>query len=1510
MVFVAPGPLSQFTKIVRFLPRYVAVNTLPYPVRLWQDNSIFRPLSADSTGEQVRTSKWHLSNARGRRNESTVNQYEALWGRETVLDESENRRIPSGTAAHASALYIATLMPSDIVPFCLPDSRGERHLRIDLGQPWNLTPSIFADIPGDHVIKIRKAVDLRVIRHVSTRSNPHYEVCLPPIDDGPFRGELGIWFETEFGGSQSLIVKAVKKNSFAFNETDIHVGDELLAIDGTPVACMTFSDAMNLMRAKLINCSSDNTDMIKGDDQHKRIAHSMPPGKQAIDDTATGVKHTILSFCTVEERLRRVRLKAARANNIAQLSQVSKESTRQLRLTGMANHTPTPTSNEFIKAELKPLQQSDLTTFVLLGGGPSAPFQIQNRSVHFTIYYRQHGCNQHKWNFLKPGQMNAYTWEEALKPKKLMTRVALTNAFHCTEEVTANSSPSENQHNVPSTTWQSRGRRRLFQKVKGEEESVYSPSVAIRLEEIGFQETLLIDCRPVGANPTGSSKSLRLEVSVEGSTRILTVFDASKDGNEQQLPFHLAYLENMTNSEQSRHEQLRMLNAFAAPPSTVALLNETEKMDTVSTAMQIMHDFSSVKTITQCHQIVVEVLEAVGLCAESFVGSCSPYAEVHLHASGRRQKNLLKKESLRQTYYIRKSVNPAWNFQSFVFDVPCEAVSVTRGYSIQVCLKNFRVFGTHNTLGRAQVDLHSLRNQKPLVGWFPLIGRTGRREIENQFSHWGRGSVKLKVQWIHSIPSLIQYFIILSEHRLFELQNCLDGMAQLLEKEREIQRKNVIESDGFKAARVDDLLALSRMNMKTRKSQIQKLKKLNRSAAKKTADATNPRFRQSNSSRGKQQLSTLAEMPRKLNDEIDSLNFTLPNESEFRRKRLNPSNGLVQNLEDKISRQRKSIEKQPSTRARFERKLSIDGDTGIFEVPFFRFWSSAKALLDNKDFDIELRGEFFSIALRINPLDAMAAEDANCNDLSGTWQYFEPQGTPTMIRNSLSAYISEFSNSRRCFERVASMSLSTVLHAGGWLTIRPITALNLPEIYSGMFVRVRYGSEILFSDTVDARVTPTWYNPDAIIEYRDGTSFSLTGSNAEADNLCSNDLHIHVAPQKTSCSIRVSVFGERSQTQLHAKTEIGILDLPVGALIAACRDSANNTPKSPSVIWGSYVRWFPLIDPKDALHVEGDERMSTRPLDTEKTDYSMFHDYFTPCIKLAVSWLPDETEGTCTDDSQHKLHRDCKISNISHLSQTIITNYINADIGRISFSLIDSQNSCELLSLCIHDIDLRYWTTESKRRLGMTVGWLQLDFQNSDREPVVLAPTPTDNLVPVLQTMIVQDNNNNNGSVFFSLDLVDISLTEFDLTIEERLVFDIAGFFESIWYRKGVRLSWKGSDDGQIPSNISRDAPADTNIDSLMRLGFHEESREQSKMYIKQLYLGVVKVNLSYLKGKKSSSEGWGDSRIGQVLNFAGGEYLLDFLSFEREKSDVLQMWQKRTFDEERHAEEQGMYSC
>ena len=256
VVTVAPGMLSGYSKIVRFLPRYLVVNTLPSPIRLWQDSSIFRPPAADNSGEVVtKERRWRLPKDRNKRSARKVNQYEAVWGRETTLDERYKGAVSSSTRAHPSALYVTTAGPSEIIPFNLPDTRGERLLRVDLGGEFNLTASISTDSPGENTLKVTKAVDLKSLPHVLTRASHEYEIRVPSFGVHQFTNELGIWFETEWGSEKNIVVKAVKKESFAFNETDVHIGDELVSVDGLPVSRMAFAEVMNKIRSRITELS-------------------------------------------------------------------------------------------------------------------------------------------------------------------------------------------------------------------------------------------------------------------------------------------------------------------------------------------------------------------------------------------------------------------------------------------------------------------------------------------------------------------------------------------------------------------------------------------------------------------------------------------------------------------------------------------------------------------------------------------------------------------------------------------------------------------------------------------------------------------------------------------------------------------------------------------------------------------------------------------------------------------------------------------------------------------------------------------------------------------------------------------------------------------------------------------------------------------------------------------------------------------------------------------------------
>jgi hypothetical protein len=132
-----------------------------------------------------------------------------------------------------------------------------------------------------------------------------------------------------------------------------------------------------------------------------------------------------------------------------------------------------------------------------------------------------------------------------------------------------------------------------------------------------------------------------------------------------------------------------------------------------------------------------------------------------------------------------------------------------------------------------------------------------------------------------------------------------------------------------------------------------------------------------------------------------------------------------------------------------------------------------------------------------------------------------------------------------------------------------------------------------------------------------------------------------------------------------------------------------------------------------------------------------------------------------------------------------ILHYFHLDIGRISAALIDSQRALELISVTVSEIEIRYWTTKVKTRVGASLGWLQMDQQHDDaREPVILAPTPSEFIGPVIQILAVLDSTRSAEIVTF--EFIDVSLEEFDLTLEEIILFDLFDFLTSVKLRRGL----------------------------------------------------------------------------------------------------------------------------
>ncbi|KAG7355258.1 vacuolar-sorting-associated protein 13 C-terminal domain containing protein [Nitzschia inconspicua] len=1776
-VNVAPGILSGYTKIVRFFPRYVVFNRLERPIRIWQDSSVVHPFSEDriTSSNPMETAKesrrWRYP-FEDKHFDDKINQYEGLFGRPATIDDrvellyGHNPRrlqpIPEGTMAHRLALYISSVGPTELVPFVLPDTRAERQIRIDFGGPWNMTASVSTDFPGDHILTVSRATDLRILNHVATRAAPKYKIILPPPDEAglsAWDGELGVFFETEWGSKtdRKIVVKGTKRGKYAFNHTDIHVGDELLRIDGVSVLKMTFAEAVKIIKERLVEIQAYREKEHSDAELPRRGIRRLSIGvqnarkrQQNIEATDTSAKKPpplTLTFRTQEERLRKLRMKAGKGPGSSS-AHVSKNSSDALKNSDdFAGSFNTFGNVDSVNVELKSLNN---TMFVILReeDKQNPIYRIQNRSMNYTLLYRQRHCEGHPWNVLLPGESQPYCWEEPMRSKKLTVRVALISKKLLKANVKESSS-SENTIAEVKTGQLSEGashRRQeekkaarsarlrqalAYQYVDNEERSGFGPTVTVRLEEIGFQSLL-----PLPANEVGRTGRdfLNCEVDTDGGTRLLIVSEDYGSNNEtRSMNRNIDTLEKQINVEQERLKELQALQHLSIPTSAPSAQVEwppkeekdDDRVAVIEEALRlIVDDFPEENTVSGCHQVVVEVLEAVGLSSSDFIGSCNPYCEVMLKGRSRSRKHFLqKRRNLRKTYFVEKSLNPRWNDQVFVFDVPEDAVRVTRGHSIQVKVRNFRVVGQHPILGQAVVHFASLRDQQELVGWYPLSSRAGKSDLaisEDQImSDLSRGSIKLRVQWIYTLPAMIDYYILLSQRRLLSTTKKKDGMASQLqfaissdERKREtqdhltgghIKKLAKLQKKAGKLAskrdgkRRDRILAKSRAKKQaSREENLTEMESVGSIVAvKDTLKATRDRYlyalyfqtaeskriRTMDGGNAKQppglpsSTTSLSHLPRFLEQrsvvsDSSKKNLIETPRSEQKGSRSPGATSLVggTSLDDFFARQKSPLTRSVMqhrtqgnkimTPSRATRRSLMDTEVGrrihnlrrfsadlvdilpdiqaeenqwtptllkgqalydgfVDQIPdlaisdlmsvgtdldeeakrrqmvraliskgyafheagkdlvhqmhlsnhfrrslfagsieshkclrlynpkasvgtsssitLFKSWQAAQALFWSPDLHIVTTEHSFLVGLR--DIKTKGAKDFPLMDTSKrilSEKLDVPECVPKCTMERSKYRIETMHLFRTQFDRACRRILGSTLNPGGWLTVRPIAALNLPDNYSGMFVKMSYGSQVRISTTVDAKVSPRWVPQNFVNSAAETPRGMATTRTRDEDGptpltegfkFSENDLHLQVEPQQTSGSIRISVVAER----MNSKVELGVTYISLGAAIAACIDSAQEMHISDSDIQGvpAYTRWFPLMDPRMTQPMEGDMGLSTRPQESEQQRDNTFHQYFAPCLQLSLVWWPvdqsakEDNKGLGKEDERKSSGTTSSMETARIRRIPTIQNYFSVDINRISVALIDSQRAVELLNFSLVEVDIRYAVTRTITRYGIVVGWIQLDHQdNRSREPVVLAPTPAEHFQPTLQLLALKDNLRTKSQIV-SFEYVGVALREMDLTVEESWIFELWDFFVAVTRRrkakkqtiKGQRREDAVAKNENIFVAVDEIEEAKPSLFSLLQAaGDRSDSAEKRKVYIEHLILGLMKVNLSYVKGKKHNFElnEQGSKALKEIQNFAMATGGIQFGSVPKsDQSEVFTKWSQMTFEDDSLINTGGVYN-
>jgi len=1181
--------------------------------------------------------------------------------------------------------------------------------------------------------------------------------------------------------------------------------------------------------------------------------------------------------------------------------------------------------------------------FIFVHQSKFVPYRIENRSNNHVVEFRQRDCKDHPWNKLSPGESVGYTWEEPMKPNKLTVRLREVNTFinHKNTRRIMKSFP--------------------FKLLETEDQGVYGVSRTIKLEEIGLRGLLPCPVRnSTQGGPNAWQEYLHCRIDPEGGTRVLFVSDDMHTKDADELRVMEEYHVTLSQVIEKEKEKLLNLDAIQlnAERGIAAKVNEKDLSpvkegiatgtlseydcnpdviyDTVKKPVQekeiVGIDPDGCTAITSTNHVLVEVLEASGLNASTnsdYSGSCNPYCVVRLQRrSDKIRRNAFgsRNDSKRsqRTYYIEKTTSPKWAGMRFVYSVAPEAVLVPRGYSIVVKVKDFRLVGKSGSLGMTEIHLSSLKEEKEVVGWYPLMSRTDRGTENITTTSVGRvrGSVKLRVQWIHSLPALLDHYKVSCQNRVSDLETYANGMRKQVNTLKHAEQMN---------KDAGDILSITQIPQITRTPKSKKVISVSaRNVLPKNVKRRQPWSRPEELDLGKASMGDChplkivsdakgnADSQEAVKDNSSSHDIVHGGSVEM------PSEGNVPSqMTNLVFRdhffQHEYSRSSSHTRAqsldfRFDctdgYSPSVETHYSVYNIEKRQGVNSASILYDGhlKFFHrcpvVAERKVFFSgreksykavVPSSISAFkswvmayeilndaksDLYHGDDKSCNELKHLTtdpQHRQQDLYPTMIlpvqvpsimheRNH--TFLRNLRKSRELFDQAAQRSLMAVLNPGGWLKIRPITALNLPqEKYNGAYVQVRYGSESCITRTVAAKVAPTWTS-----EKTSENLEQLQHTENEDPSLFEdreNDLEMKVEPLKTSGSLRLSVFGVR----LNSKIELGVLEIPLSNALSCCTKTlARDEGKSETNIFDAtasdsphmYVRWFPLKDPKDCVPGDGDMGTSTRPAETEKTKDNLFAHYYTPCIKLAMWWEPEKSEKEFAATTNEESHDIC-MPEENNTPRPLTITYFQAKVESLSASLIDSFRARELLSFSSSDIDIKYSVTRSTTRIGFALGWVQLDHHNEPGiKPVVLSPTPVKNPQPTIQILAVKDNLRSKENID-AYTHIAAALEEMDFNLEEAWIFDVWEFFFRLLKRHEVmkksflRNSAGRTRNESIGENIGirNGFPTpDTDCDDpneilqcLNETGIDNTGKKQ--IFIAKLMLGQVKVNISYIKSMK-----------------------------------------------------------
>ena len=133
----------------------------------------------------------------------------------------------------------------------------------------------------------------------------------------------------------------------------------------------------------------------------------------------------------------------------------------------------------------------------------------------------------------------------------------------------------------------------------------------------------------------------------------------------------------------------------------------------------------------------------------------STYCETYLKCAD--GVNLLDNQRFR-TNVCRETLDPNWEDQRFIFNLPTEAINQPKKYFIRILLKAVNSIGMDYALGQVDIQLvlKGLNEEHEVEGWFPIRPRQSILNVQPIGATLSYGVIRLRIFWVHTNEGLIR----------------------------------------------------------------------------------------------------------------------------------------------------------------------------------------------------------------------------------------------------------------------------------------------------------------------------------------------------------------------------------------------------------------------------------------------------------------------------------------------------------------------------------------------------------------------------------------------------------------------------------------------------------------------------------------------------------------------------------------------------------------------------------